>query len=203
MTRLRLALEGSRAFRFGGGDMLTPSMEAGLRHDGGDAETGFGADIGAGLAWSDPGCGVSAALRGWGGGAARAPDVRRARCARPKGRAATAALRGDPARERERQRARARGGAAPYGPLLNVQKAKFRQNQVTAKGVRAAAERTGMTMSRRSGPGSPVPRQFARAGTPRGQVERRAFTYRADQEQQRTEPDRRSWRQLCRSAPSS
>ena len=34
-----------------------------MRHDGGDAETGFGADIGAGLAWSDPARGLSADLR--------------------------------------------------------------------------------------------------------------------------------------------
>ena len=29
-------------------------------HDGGDAETGFGVDIGAGLAWTDPASGVQA-----------------------------------------------------------------------------------------------------------------------------------------------
>ena len=33
---------------------------------GGDAETGFGADIGGGVAWSDPGRGLSAELRGRG-----------------------------------------------------------------------------------------------------------------------------------------
>ena len=43
--------------------MLTPSLEVGLRHDGGDAETGFGADIGAGLALSDPARGLSAEVR--------------------------------------------------------------------------------------------------------------------------------------------
>ena len=35
----------------------------GLRHDGGDAETGLGMDIGAGLAWSDPRRGIEAKLR--------------------------------------------------------------------------------------------------------------------------------------------
>ena len=60
VTRLRLGLEGSRAFRIEGGASLTPSVEFGVRHDGGDAETGFGADIGAGLAWSDPARGLSA-----------------------------------------------------------------------------------------------------------------------------------------------
>ena len=63
VTRLRLGIEGSRAFRFDGGASLVPSVELGVRHDGGDAETGFGADIGAGLAWSDPARGLSADMR--------------------------------------------------------------------------------------------------------------------------------------------
>ena len=63
VTRIRLGLEGSRAFRFAGSASLTPSVELGVRHDGGDAETGFGADIGAGLAWSDPARGLSADMR--------------------------------------------------------------------------------------------------------------------------------------------
>ena len=63
VTRLRLGLEGSRAFHFDGGASLVPSVELGVRHDGGDAETGFGADIGAGLAWSDPEWGWSADVR--------------------------------------------------------------------------------------------------------------------------------------------
>ena len=40
-SRMRLLVEASRAFGAGGGT-LTPSVEAGLRHDGGDAETGTG-----------------------------------------------------------------------------------------------------------------------------------------------------------------
>ena len=66
VTRLRLGLEGSRAVRFENGAVLTPSVEIGVRHDGGDAETGFGADIGGGVAWSDPGRGLSGELRGRG-----------------------------------------------------------------------------------------------------------------------------------------
>ena len=66
VTRLRLGLEGSRPFRLGGGSVLTPAMEIALRRDGGDAETGFGAEIGAGLAWSDPQRGLGAELRGRG-----------------------------------------------------------------------------------------------------------------------------------------
>ena len=66
VTRLRLGLEGSRPFRFEGGAALTPSVEIGVRHDGGDAETSFGVDIGGGIAWSDPQRGLSAELRGRG-----------------------------------------------------------------------------------------------------------------------------------------
>ncbi len=63
VTRVRLALEGSRPVSLGETAVFTPSLELGVRHDGGDAETGFGADIGAGLALSDPSRGLSAELR--------------------------------------------------------------------------------------------------------------------------------------------
>ena len=63
VTRVRFALEGSRPFGLGGDAVLTPSLELGVRHDGGDAETGFGADIGAGLTLSDPARGISGTVR--------------------------------------------------------------------------------------------------------------------------------------------
>ena len=66
VTRVRLGLEGARPIELGGGATLTPSLEIGLRHDGGDAETGFGLDLGGGLALSDPGRGLEAELRGRG-----------------------------------------------------------------------------------------------------------------------------------------
>ena len=66
VTLLRLGLEGSRPFRFGGGATLTPSLEIGVRHDSGDAETGFGADIGGGFRWVNPASGISADLTGRG-----------------------------------------------------------------------------------------------------------------------------------------
>ena len=50
VTRLRLGLEGSQPFQLADGATLTPSVEIGVRHDGGDAETGFGVEIGGGLA---------------------------------------------------------------------------------------------------------------------------------------------------------
>ena len=66
VTRLRLALEGLQAIPLEGGASLTPSFEIGVRHDGGDAETGFGVDFGGGIAWSDPESGLRAELRGRG-----------------------------------------------------------------------------------------------------------------------------------------
>ena len=57
-SRLRLILEGSRSFAVGSGT-LTPSLEAGLRHDGADAETGTGVELGAGLRYADPESGLT------------------------------------------------------------------------------------------------------------------------------------------------
>ena len=63
VTLLRLGLQGSWQLQLASGAELTPSVEIGLRHDGGDAETGFGADTGAGLAWIDPERGLKAEIR--------------------------------------------------------------------------------------------------------------------------------------------
>ncbi len=63
VTRFRLGLEGSRRGLALGGGELTPRLEVGVRHDGGDAETGFGLDLGGGLAWTHPESGLSAELR--------------------------------------------------------------------------------------------------------------------------------------------
>lgn len=53
VNRLRLALEGSVEFLLAGGGFLAPSLELGLRHDGGDAETGFGVELGGGFSFAD------------------------------------------------------------------------------------------------------------------------------------------------------
>ena len=66
VTRLRLGLEGTwRGLALGTGT-LEPRLELGARHDGGDAETGAGLDVGGGLVWSDPARGVRAELGGRG-----------------------------------------------------------------------------------------------------------------------------------------
>ena len=65
-TRLRLGLEGSwKGVRLGAGT-FEPRLELGMRHDGGDAETGFGLDLGGGLAWNDPETGMRAEVSGRG-----------------------------------------------------------------------------------------------------------------------------------------
>ena len=63
VTRVRTALEGSRGFTVGGRLSLTPSVEVGLRQDGGDAETGTGMDIGGGLVFTDSVTGLSLDVR--------------------------------------------------------------------------------------------------------------------------------------------
>ena len=51
VSRLRLLLQGSRTLALAGGS-FTPSLEVGLRRDGGDAETGTGVEIGGSLRYS-------------------------------------------------------------------------------------------------------------------------------------------------------
>ena len=59
VTRFRTGLEGSRDYTLAGRLSLRPSVEVGLRHDGGDAETGVGMDIGGGLVVADAGSGLA------------------------------------------------------------------------------------------------------------------------------------------------
>ena len=71
VTRLRLGLEGSWPLAldegtFGKGATVTPRLALGVRHDGGDAETGFGADIGGGVALAAPAHGLTLSLEGRG-----------------------------------------------------------------------------------------------------------------------------------------
>ena len=63
VTRIRTGLAGSRAYTLGGRLSLKPSVEVGLRHDGGDAETGAGMDVGGGLVVSDSSTGLAVDLR--------------------------------------------------------------------------------------------------------------------------------------------
>ena len=63
VNRLRTALEGSQSMTLRGRLALTPSIEVGFRHDGGDADTGTGMDLGAGLVLTDAVTGLGINLR--------------------------------------------------------------------------------------------------------------------------------------------
>ena len=58
-SHVRTMLEGSRAFALDGGGALTPSLEVGVRLDGGDAETGAGIEVGGGLSYTNPALGMT------------------------------------------------------------------------------------------------------------------------------------------------
>ena len=61
---VRLGLETSYAFLVGEGMSLAPTLEAGLRHDGGDAETGFGLDASSGVRFTAAAIGLMVDARG-------------------------------------------------------------------------------------------------------------------------------------------
>ena len=63
MTRLRTGLEGSRNYTLADPLWLRPSVEVGPRHGRGDAETGAGMDVGAGLVVSDRSSGLAVDVR--------------------------------------------------------------------------------------------------------------------------------------------
>ena len=50
--RVRVLLEGSGTLELAAGGVLKPTLEAGLRYDGGDAETGAGVELGGGLGYA-------------------------------------------------------------------------------------------------------------------------------------------------------
>ena len=58
-SRLRLLLEAGRPFVLGEGAVLTPALELGLRHDGGDAETGTGVELGGRIGYTDSASGLT------------------------------------------------------------------------------------------------------------------------------------------------
>ncbi|MDE0145067.1 MAG: hypothetical protein OXL95_04290 [Nitrospira sp.] len=64
LSRLRLGLEGSYRIAMEDGGLVTPTLASGVRHDAGDAETGFGIELGGGLAWSNPMLGLGLNVEG-------------------------------------------------------------------------------------------------------------------------------------------
>ena len=57
--RTRLAVDGARTWELNPGRTLTPSLELGLRHDAGDAETGLGLEAGARVRYRDAATGLA------------------------------------------------------------------------------------------------------------------------------------------------
>ena len=64
-SRVRLVLEGSRAFELSESANLTPGLELGLRHDGGDGETGTGVEVGGSVRYAD----AASGFKEWGASA--------------------------------------------------------------------------------------------------------------------------------------
>ena len=64
VTRLRFGLEGAWTMALDGNGTVTPKLEAGMRHDGGDAESGFGVELGGSVVWTDPTIGMSLDVSG-------------------------------------------------------------------------------------------------------------------------------------------
>ena len=64
VTRLRFGLEGAWTMALDGNGTVTPKLEAGMRHDGGDAESGFGVELGGSVVWTDPTLGMSLDVSG-------------------------------------------------------------------------------------------------------------------------------------------
>ena len=62
-SRVRLFLEAERELEVRGEGTLTPSLEVGVRHDGGDAETGTGLEAGAGVRYAAEGIAIEGAVR--------------------------------------------------------------------------------------------------------------------------------------------
>ena len=63
VSRLRLIVEGSRTFAMADERTITPRGEVGVRHDLGDAETGTGVEVGAGVKFAGGGFSIEGAVR--------------------------------------------------------------------------------------------------------------------------------------------
>ena len=63
-SRVRLIVEGARSFETGNGATITPTGQVGVRYDGGDAETGAGLELGAGLRYHQGPLTIEGQVRG-------------------------------------------------------------------------------------------------------------------------------------------
>ena len=63
-SRVRVLLEASNGFITGSGAMLRPRVRAGMRYDGGEADSGLGMEVGGGITFADPNVGLTIRLHG-------------------------------------------------------------------------------------------------------------------------------------------
>ena len=63
VSRLRLLVDGSREFETDDGAKLTTRLDLGVRRDGGDARSGLGVEVGAGLRYAGGGVTIEGSLR--------------------------------------------------------------------------------------------------------------------------------------------
>ena len=64
VSRVRVMLDASRGYTLSSGEMIQPHVRVGMRRDGGDVETGFGMELGGGLAFLDLERGLTIAVHG-------------------------------------------------------------------------------------------------------------------------------------------
>ncbi len=66
VARFRAGVEGTWSLAFDRVGALTPKFESGVRYDAGDAEAGWGIELGGGLAWQYPARGIDFSVEGRG-----------------------------------------------------------------------------------------------------------------------------------------
>ena len=64
VSRVRLMLEAQKGYTLSGGEMVQPQVRVGMRHDGGDVETGLGMEVGGGLSFLDRARGLAISVHG-------------------------------------------------------------------------------------------------------------------------------------------
>ncbi len=64
VSRVRVMLDASRGYTLSSGEMIQPHVRVGMRRDGGDVETGFGMELGGGLAFLDLERGLTISVHG-------------------------------------------------------------------------------------------------------------------------------------------
>ena len=64
VSRVRVMLDASKGYTLSSGEMVQPHVRVGMRRDGGDVETGFGMELGGGLAFVDLERGLTISVHG-------------------------------------------------------------------------------------------------------------------------------------------